>query len=349
MMFCDALFLLLYPSFPKEVNIVFSDKRARRFTVKNIASLKKLVLRYNGLANIFVRIYDSKTVNKIVFDIDSDNLYEAFLSAKEFAEKLVKDNILFIPVFTGKKGFHFYILTEPWTMPNEETARVLVRDAQIYFIKHYGIKYVDWRLVGSVTHWIRVPNTLRKNGRWCTFLPQEFFTWSYDKFLEITRYPSCYSLDSYRGNPIDLTKFVNIIDSVDYYIRADDLDFTAPINIKFSGEKQVIFQLLSEIVRPCILYGAFDPEADHWIRTYFVSELMWDGFTKEEIHDIIKKIGWNDYDPKITEYHINKIFEKKLMPPTCRKLQSMGYCLGKKCPYFPAMNYWWIELVMRGK
>ena len=78
-----------------------------------------------------------------------------------------------------------------------------------------------------------------------------------------------------------------------------------------------------------------DPEPAHEVRTDFVAELYWLGYSEDEVVEIIRKLNWKDFDEKLTRYHVHKIFEKGLLPMSCSKLRNFVKCV--KCGWF----YYW--------
>lgn len=335
---CREICKFLFPEYPREVVVVTRDNlRGNKYFVRNYRELVKISSIYSGFSDIYTRLYYS-VLNKVFFDIDADNLYDAYLELVDFTKYLEREDILYIPVFSGGKGFHIYVLTKRmvFTKEEENLVKYFLTTIQRYFIEEVGLKHVDSKLIGSVKHLVRVPNTKRSNQRYSVYLPQKIYKYSLDEIIEMSSLPKCFSLMNYSGEPLDLYEYVST--SLFHELHEPSIAPPDPSNIG-KYDKRSIYLILSNLIRPCILNHVFTENPDHDIRTYFVIELKWCLFNQGEIEEIISKLNWSDYNPHVTHYHVSKIFEKNLYPPSCSTIQTKGYCLREKCLHYPSYPY----------
>lgn len=106
----------LFDIYPREVGIP-QFKPVRRI-VHRPKEFEQFVDEYNGRGDVFVAVYGEKRlVDKLMFDFDG---HFAFEFAKKFANFLYIHNLSFVPIITGKKGFHIYVLLYPEHLTGEE-------------------------------------------------------------------------------------------------------------------------------------------------------------------------------------------------------------------------------------
>jgi len=63
------------------------------------------------------------------------------------------------------------------------------------------------------------------------------------------------------------------------------------------------------------------------IRFGGVTFLYMAGFKPQEVREIISKLGWVDYDRKITRKMTEQIWQRRYSELSCSKLQSLGLCV----------------------
>lgn len=326
---------LLFQFYPRHVSIVYSSTYGKHILVNSYVELGNIVLKYNGVANIYVDIYDlNLVIDKVVFDIDAKNIYDSYIEAIELVKYLTKEDLAYVPVFSGQKGFHIYVLFKPWRAPNEETARLAILSFQNYIIDTLKLKHVDKQMIGSVRHKIRLPNTLRPplNASYCTYLPRDFIEWDINDIIHWSKSMHC--PEYYYTKLRDVREFMDCQRIYEY--EAVEIESFAKHSIPLN-----IVKMLSNLIRPCILLQVLDSDPSHFARTAFVSELVWLDYDVDTIVEIIRRLNWSDFNERITRYHVRKIWEKKLFPPSCRKLREQGLCIGSKCQFYPGIFYWW--------
>jgi len=308
----------LFNRFPRCVglygDLVYNEKELERYV--NVS---------NGIRDTYVCLYDvNYVIDKIFLDVDSYFLDRSFDAVKTIVKRLESMDLPYIPVFSGKKGFHIYIPTKPWIPPNIETAKAVLRDVQESLAG--DIKEADKHVFGDVKRKVRYPNTLNSNS-YATPLPHDFVSWNISKIIDYSKEP--HDLD-YDVKPVDLLRLTDIEITFREYENKDVLSsYDAPVSV---------YSVL-RLLRPCvseILLNNKDPP--HAIRFDLVAELRFLGFSEEQVVEFIKMLSWEDFDEKTTRYQVHQIYRRGYMPLSCKRLQDYvdhKRCL--KCNYF----YWW--------
>jgi len=292
----------------------------------DMASSERELLKYvelnNGLTDVYVCLYDvSYTIDKVFFDIDSHSLDRSFDAVKKLARRLEEYSLPYIPVFSGRKGFHVYIPVKAWTPPNIETAKAVLRDIQKSLAG--DIKEADRHVFGDVKRKVRFPNTLN-NGCYATPLPLDFTRWTLSDIVGFAKEPHDIEYDV---KPTDLLALTEM--EILYRDYAED-DVTA------SYDSMPRFRLVSKLLRPCLAkYLAVEKDPPHMVRLNLVAELRYLGFTEDQVVELIGELGWRDFDERVTRYHVHHIYERKYKPLTCRRLRDFVPCWN--CGWF----YWW--------
>lgn len=308
----------LFSRFPREVGYP-------RRVVYNYAELVRYVELNNGVRNVYVSLYDlTFTVDKLFFDFDSrTDLGQAFEDAKAFARRLEEHNYPYIPLFSGRKGFHVYVLVKPWRPPNVETAKAVLRDVQTRLAG--DLATADRHVFGDVRRLVRFPNTLN-GSNYCVPLPLDFTRWSLSQVVDYAKAPRAVEYGVPHLPGIDA-----FVDSVhEYYHEEGGMkplhDF---------ADMPPSLQLVKPLLRSCVFEAATtDPDPPHIVRVALVTELMYYGWSKESVHELIRRLRWRDYDPKTTKYQVDQIYRKGYYPPSCYKLRPYVRCTECGWVYF---------------
>jgi hypothetical protein len=307
----------LFNRFPREVDYP-------RKVVYNANELKRFVELTNGIKAVYVALYDvTYTIDKVFFDFDSTDLRLAFDDVKTFIKRLEQFNYPFIPVFSGRKGFHIYVLMRPWTPPNVETAKAVLRDIQHSLAG--DLVTCDRQVFGDIKRLARYPNTLNKSN-YCVPLPYEFTNWSVGQIIDYAKSPKSIDYDITNVPSIDA-----FIDNIHEY--TDEPGELRPLHDPVDMPPSL--QLVKPLIRPCVFEAVTtDPEPPHIVRVALVTELMYYGWSKESVHELIRRLRWRDYDNKVTKYQIDQIYRKKYLPPSCHKLRHFVRCTNCGWIYF---------------
>jgi len=283
---------------------------------------------------VYVSLYDTNvevTIDKFVFDLDcKTNLNKALEDTIVLVDRLKKKNIPCSVIFSGSKGFHVYGLLKP---------KKLSRDIATYYLDHLQrelskeIESVDAHLIGDIRRMIRVPNTLN-NNHYCAPLPINFQEMSPKEILDYSTRIRTYRLHFTHGKLKAIQDLVNIEFPQKRNIEVQD-DILPQDTINISSVPDI--EILKELIRPCVFEAVTSANPPHVVRLNLVSELMFLGFSEDQVLEIIKNLNWEDFDERATRYQIKKIFEKKLKPYSTSKLCQI---LGCECEVNEGY-YWW--------
>jgi len=294
------------------------------YKLRNERDFERYVQTHNGSqTGCHVSLYDITSrpvVDKILFEFDGNRakLHLVFEEVKDLISQFKRYKLPYIPVFSGTKGFHVYLLLKPLEM-DAEIAKAIIRQIQYKFAAEEGqivYRFLDKHKIGVVRTQIRVPNTLNKS-LFCTYLPQHFDELSIGEILKLASEPRHYNYNH------QIEK--SALDLVDYHRDVETFSSVDLPVVKAPAVPRL--NDLIDIIRPCV-YRAITthPEPPHAVRLNFVAELMWLGHTPEQIYAVCEQIRWRDFDPYKTKYQINHIFENKLLPHSCRRLREFVSC-----------------------
>lgn len=293
---------LLFGSFPREMG-GFPSPPFRR-PVYSLQHFYSTIQYLNGISDVFVSVYDGKVIDKIFGDWDGN-----LEGVKKIYEELSKKTTV-IPVFSGSKGIHLYVLTKPAPMTEENKLKLFVLSRKIF--SNSG---VDYHVVGDVSRLCRVPNTLHPKGLYCTYLPPDWTWMEWKDLIAHAKERHEYEYEIRRNLSLE-----------DVCVEKKDVEL-----VKGSIEKCHI-RFLKSLLRPCILRHISTPNPSHTARVAMVIDLMWTGLTKNQIVDIISQLEWEDFDRAKTEYQVEQIFKKGYKPYSCRRLRELKIpevcCLG---------------------
>jgi len=317
---------LLFSSFPREVGL-------KRKIVYNLKEWLKEIERMNGFEDVYTSLYEVKhfTVDKIFFDIDSKDLDFAFRVASKLYRWLVDHEYTVIPVFSGAKGFHLYVLLEPRAYEDVcvEKKKRLLANASFYILEKAGVldrPEIDRHVIGDIRRIVRVPNTLNlKTNSFAIFLPPEWPDRLEPKnIVEMAKHVGTDYNYIIRNLPT-LYDFPQIIRQEDYKEMYHKIEkerrLKIPENLK---------EFLKRLLRPCLFYEITKPEPRHEARVATTIDLLHMGFSVDEIVEIYSKLGWVDFDEGITRYQVEHIKAHNYKPYSCYKLRKLfgsEYCI----------------------
>ena len=320
---------LLFSPFYREVG-------EYRKVVYNYKQWVSEIERMSGVENAFTSVYPlNGLIDKIFFDIDSPNIERAFTIAKKLYSWLLDNGYTAIPVASGKKGFHIYVLLEGsvYNGKAESEKKELLLNALYYILDKSGlfvngrvVPEIDERVLGDLKRLTRVPNTKRPdNGAYTVFLPANFdeldiidviaFTRrapKHDFDYEIRELPSLYDFPKQKYVPLFLTETKTAL--------TKEIITRTPESVR---------EYLKRLLRPCIYNTIIDIEPRHHIRVAATIDLQQLGFSAEEVVSVYSKLGWRDFDIEKTTTYVNHIFSKNYKPYSCSKLRSIvgtKYC-----------------------
>lgn len=317
----------LFNQFPRDVSLPNSFKK-NSFYRKQVTCQRDfqryLILMSGNSIGTYTSVYDTTDkplIDKIVFDMDSKDLNEVFAEVDILCSRLHDRNMPYGVIFSGKKGFHIWSLLKPVK---------LQRDVAGYYLGNLhrslinGLKTIDMHLIGNVSAMIRVPNTL--NGKiYCTPLPFEFRKMNIQEILDYSR--TQHTLNFFPG---ELKTIEELSGDFKFQKRDNTEEFKDEIKV---GSIPSI-EILEDLIRPCVVKEIQKSNPCTTARLDFVSEMMFLSFSPKQILEVIKKLNWNNFDERMTQYQIKKIFERRLKPYSNSKLKEAFGCDSNSF-------YWW--------
>jgi len=287
--------------------------------VRNIDDFIRFIEQNNGVADCFSSVYPADgTIDKIFFDIDSKGVAGSVEDARKLYSHLLMKDLNVIPIISGKKGFHFYVLLKPKRYKEAKT--LLTKAAYSILYEVFGsdngkinVGTVDPHIIGDIRRISRVPNTLRppENLTWCTYLPEDWVKMSTAELVEQMKSPHTYdyildgetpTLHDFPEPPIEITEW-------------NPVESTTAIH----PMKGNIF--LKNLLRPCLYRHMMMNEPRHDVRVASTIDLL-GFFTPQEIFEIYEVLGWKDWDPKLTWSQIESC--KGFKPYGCKRLRNLG-------------------------
>jgi len=172
----DGTTIRLFSPFKREV------ANPKRKPIWSLRQFVKFIEENNGRNDCYTSVYPlDETIDKIFLDLDGPKALEDAKAIYEYV--YLEQDIPVIPVASGKKGIHLYILLKPKTYENPSNllSMVTYRILEDTFGEKVKETSVDPHVIGDVRRICRIPNTLRppENLNWCTYLPPH-------KFVEMT-------------------------------------------------------------------------------------------------------------------------------------------------------------------
>jgi len=322
----------LFGIFPREIGIPnpLQKNSFYRREINNSRELHRyLTVMMGSNKGVYVSLYDTNveiTIDKFVFDIDcKTNLNKALEDTILLVDRLKKKNIPCSVIFSGSKGFHVYGLLKP---------KKLSRDIATYYLAHLqrdlskGIETVDGHLIGDLRRMIRVPNTMNDN-HYCAPLPTNFQKMTPEEILNYSTRVRTRTLHFTHG----ILKSIPELVDINFSQRISNEAQSIALQDTISSVPDI--EILKELIRPCVFEAVTKPNPPHIVRLDLVSELMFLGFSEDQVLEIIKDLDWEDFDERATKYQIKKIFEKKLKPCSNSKLCEVLGCDTNEG------YYWW--------
>lgn len=326
---------LLFGIYPREVGLfrqlIYSPKEMERYLFEN-----------NGLHDCYTSIYPTNyLIDKIFFDFD-DNGSEVLEDAKRVYRWCLERKYQVIPIVSGRKGLHEYIILKPRIYgkdakllltkatysiiksvfgPFKQELHVTPRGKEVQVFRNKDrIIAVDPAPCGDIRRISRIPNTLRppENNNYCTYLPpDEFLNMTENDVAEFMKRPHTYDYKiDFRKAPL-LTDFPYEFD--------EEMDFSKWSPISKRGEVIVTDNpslFLKGLLRPCLFRHLNSQHPSHPVRVASTVDLFQAGYSSTEILSLYEKLGWSDFE---FQYCLEQIEScKKYKPYSNTKLRSLG-------------------------
>ncbi|MBU1037411.1 hypothetical protein KKF32_05340 [Patescibacteria group bacterium] len=314
---------MLFSPFDREVG------NPRRWRIHTENDFIKFIEQNNGASDCYSSIYPADgTVDKIFFDIDSQNgVTGALDESRRLYTFLLSRGFNVIPILSGKKGFHFYLLLQPKQYDNAKsrlTRATLSVLSECFGYSDDGViktATVDPHIIGDIRRISRIPNTLRPplNLTWCTYLPPDWVKMTTAELIGQMKSPIKYdydldgsfpTLDDFPDPPAEIMKWKEI----------EVIEPARPINDN---------TFLKKLLRPCLYRHMMSDHPGHAVRVASTVDLL-QFFEPAKIVEMYRALGWTDWDPDETMKQIESC--RRLKPYGCKKLRQLGIpeacCIG---------------------
>jgi hypothetical protein len=310
-----VVFSHLYPTFPRELGI------PHRILVSSKREMLNTIREFNGKTDIYASVYSFPIimVDKLFYDFDGPS---ALKEASKFYEFLLDKDLTVIPVHSGKRGIHLYVLLRP-SLPNKTVLMTVMRNLVTECFGEDGTESIDSHTFGNLRQLARVPNTLRPGlGTFCTPLPLNWTDMSKEQILDYIKSP--------HEGQVEPRKFPELTD----LSPVDNLEVKEEKVKGFTFFRlSVDMRFFKDILRPCLWNRILEPNPSHTVRVATTIDLLNSGVSPEQILQFYSTLGWRDFDVKDTKYQIDQIVRKKYHSYSCKRLRELkiptrGCCLG---------------------
>jgi hypothetical protein len=287
-------------------------------------------------------------IEKLFFEFDYGHENEK-LSDKKIEEKKVeleqevKDFVSFLDsqnisplIVKTRRGYHVYIYFDhvyDVTDSSEEFLRELyvtlietIISRYFCFRKNGGLKYLDEACVKDVYRMARVPFSIHeKSGEECILveLKNNSFNKSKIRGIAIQRQKGLKEEDFERAikeTKAKLKKRENI-----FMVKREQQKQNWIIKHGFVGK-----------IRPCFIHTLKSGEMPHQQRLALLIEAWYSGYrTEDDLTLLFTPL--HDFKDSITRSQVRWFLKNgkwKTKPYRCSTLIKLGYCIGKKCPYW---------------
>lgn len=228
-----------------------------------------------------------------------------------------------ITIFSGL-GVHVHMLYQERVEPVEEKV-----STSMHFVEECDLTTYDRQIISDTKRILRVPNSQRIDekgpaGAWCIPMTEaEVLNNDLSDMLERCSEPKSIPYHS-RYKPENRPR-------MQVYEDVDVKDSAKAGSVEVKGEADVPsdieYLVENTILLPCVRERFLSKNPHHMIRFAGAVHLFQAGFNLGEVRDIIRKIGWSDYDEEITRKMTKSIWENRYSELSCSRLQKLGLCV----------------------
>lgn len=354
----DASTRTLFGKFPRSVGnpsqwFVHSDGEFQRFLEASISERNV----YASISNVVGR--GVTQLDKVFYDFDSPMKEAAFPTTTAGHEKVAKmredpdlaeevlgdvcseagdlaalSRELEIPVIGVFSGFglHVHQLFQPEIQPMRR-----IKTTARMFVDKLNLSMMDGQVIGDTQRLARVPNCERiyveneddwesprhRTDLWTIpltrdelieFGPQDLLEKSVTtRQIEVPSFEErkeMHLFEDYRkGQKAGSSEWVEL-----------DVDFADIDDEALAGQLKDLLQM------PCMYERVVQPNPHHMVRMNFAVMMYNLGYSKDQIHNIIRRLGWIDYKPGVTSYMLDNIRKNGYSDMSCGTLMGIGLC-----------------------
>jgi len=258
-------------------------------------------------------------------DLVEEILGDVWRDAQKLMQKCLEEEIPAIGVFSGL-GVHIHLLYKEEVEPTKQkvsTSQWLIDKCELF--TH------DVSIITDTRRILRVPNSQRISGGeptgvWCIPMTEkEIINNSvHDVMGRISRPKKIEYKDKYLPENRPEMSVKKGYEEVE-----QDTAGTVPVDDVLDTQ---LDELEKELVKehipiPCVRERFFTSNPHHMVRFSGVTLLYQMGYSPVEVRQIIRNIGWVDYDEDITYKMTEQIWSREYSELPCSKLQSLGLCV----------------------
>ena len=279
------------------------------------------------------------TVPKLFFDFDSVDLNLAYKDMKKLYLYL-DGEVPTVPVFSGNKGFHLYILLKPKTYEVSAKLKELLYRSHKYFETKLGLKTLDQHVYSDYKRIARIPYTKNsKSGLW-SFVLDDVDVPLNSVLDQAKERPPAIQIPNKERN-FTLDEFVE-----KYKYDVMDKFSVPPLRTETIGELADLkyYESLFEYY-PCVWNDLLSDNPKHVSRFQAVVWMKWLGFSMQDIVEFFnmmsERFKWIDrQNIDVRNYQIYQIYTQipEYKPYGCKTFKENGICI--KCKrYIPMEEY----------
>lgn len=276
-----------------------------------------------------------------------DILGRPLRDAQEFTKASIEEGIPVMGVFTGF-GLHVHTFYKPMYSPEKE----MYSTANRHYVER-NLSTSDTVIFGDTERILKIPNTMRVERREDRVFPCKVWTVPLTKEEILEADPVWLLEQAQAPRQIEIDEEILDVDNrpdmqyfEEYSRENTSIDSDASYEKEIQPKKLVSYTppedcewLIRQVIpMPCMQEHLFQPNPDHKIRQNFAVMMYNAGYTPDEVHAIIEKMGWRDYDRKHTRYQLKQIWKGKYVDMSCNSMWMEGYCVHsedtKGCPTY---------------
>lgn len=144
----------------------WGNSYGNQILVKTREDIYNFIDEHLGIDNIGISVCTFKDHKPYLlflpFDFDAPDLKDAWRDAVKLYNYLIERDYDVHITFSGRKGFHIFLATEPKWYNKEQ-----IRAVQSYFKEKLGLKTLDKQIFGDIRRLMRVPYTYNIRGGLC--------------------------------------------------------------------------------------------------------------------------------------------------------------------------------------
>ena len=258
-----------------------------------------------------------------------------------------------IPVavaFSGRKGFHIYILLKPEELELTNKLNNLYKALRFKIVEDTHIRTSDPKVAEPkrlcrvwYARYVGIQKRTKKQIIGQTFCvplkPEWVMDWSFQDILEYSKNPS-HPLELFEISTQDMSTkertFTELCEFLDVKEGDAMKEGVEPLFAAY-GDKynHVNERFVKELFgdRFC-LHEILTTNPRHYVRFAAVAYLKSIGKSRAQVLMILQGMNWIDYDADYTYTQVENIFNSGYFPPSCSKMKAEKCCVGEICPRF---------------